>query len=175
MVHNSDLDRTASLIRLYPSIFQNKKVLYVGAREDRFDYSEEFIKGNSKITVLEIYPENVKKLKQLSWLESVIEGDICTYTDLEKYDLIFWWHGPEHVTEQELKKVLPSLETIANEAVVLGCPWGYFPQDDIYGNMHEKHISHLDYTIFEEFGYAVECLGRKDVHGSNITAVKIIK
>ena len=172
MKHHFNEDRTESLNRLIPDLYNYKTVLYVGARSDRFDYGEDFKKAGCDITILEIHPSNVKHLEKLGYL--VHQGDVRRWNALIKYDIVFWWHGPEHIEESELKETLSRLEQYARVAVVLGCPWGEFNQGAIHGNENEKHVSSLDFIMFEELGYDVECLGRKDVRGSNITAVKKI-
>ena len=87
---------------------------------------------------------------------------------------MFWWHGPEHVDVSILPNTIAKLESFANIAVVLGCPWGDYEQGDIEGNCYEKHVSSLDYPFFENLGYNVECLGEINTPGSNITCVKIL-
>jgi hypothetical protein len=167
--------RTESLLRLMPDLFSERSVLYIGARSDRMDYGEEFKKAKATIDVLEIYKPNVDYLKKINWINEVFLGDVRTFNIEKKYDVIFWWHGPEHILESELKSTLDRLEKKAETAVILGCPWGEFHQGPDYGNENEIHESHYDYTIFEDLGYTVECLGNKNTHGSNITSIKFLK
>ncbi|MDT9196034.1 MULTISPECIES: hypothetical protein [unclassified Limnospira] len=171
-------DRTASLLRLYPQLFspsnRGKTLLYVGARTDRFDYGKELREAGYKITILEIFDKNVDFLRNISWLEEVILGDVRTWKSHQTYDVVFWWHGPEHIDKKELKPTLSKLEDLAREAVILGCPWGDYPQGHSYGNEHEEHVSAYDGNDFADLGYQVECLLKKDVRGSNITSVKLL-
>lgn len=168
----TDDDRTASLTRLIPDLFQYKTILYIGARDDRFDYGVEFANANYEITVIEAFLLNAYQLQKIPWIYDVIEQDIRKFESSKKYDIVFWWHGPEHIEESELPYILSKLENITNIATVLGCPWGDFAQGPLYNNPFEIHRSSLDYPIFEKLGYTVECLVGKNIHGSNITSVK---
>lgn len=171
-----DLDRTKSLLRLIPNLFDqcSKSVLYIGARTDRFDYGEEFRNAGYEIILLEVWPENTLYLSRIPWLKKVIQADITLYnfSQDDKFDIVFWWHGPEHIEETKIPITLKRLESVTNEYIILGCPWGKFEQGELYNNPFEKHISYLDYNIFEDLGYETECLGEKNLYGSNITAVK---
>lgn len=178
MEHFNDIDRTKSLQRLAPDLFTeaHKSVLYVGARNGGFEYGRDFRVAKIKITMLEAFEENVNYLKQIPWIVEVIHGDV-RYKKIENnYDIVFWWHGPEHISEIELPLTVKKLESICNNIVVMGCPWGMYEQSDNpygnYKNPYEVHVSHFDYHIFEKMGYKVECLGTKNVPGSNITSVK---
>ena len=111
--------------------------------------------------------------KNHPWLSDVICGDIKNFNSNKKYDIIFWWHGPEHLLKEDIPSTLINLEHMCNNIIILGCPWGEYKMDNVIFNP-AGHNSHNDYDIFENLGYTVECLGAKNVHGSNITAVKYI-
>ena len=163
-----NIDRTASLMRLIPGLF-DMDCLYVGARVDRMDYYKDFKK---QPTIIEAWEPNVHHLNGLDY--NVLLGDIVTFEFLsfEKYEVVMWWHGPEHIKHEELQPTLEKIEKVATKAVVLGCPWRGVEQGEIHNNPYEKHLSFLDYEDFES--YQVECLGNIDDKGSNITAVKWI-
>lgn len=171
MKHYEDRDRTASLKRIVPDLFDYKSVLYVGARTDRFDYGNSFKEKGYDITVIEIFEDNINYLKKIPWLKEVIAGDIRTFSTDKKFDVSFWWHGPEHIKDYELRGVVDNLKKITNKLIVFGCPWGRYELGALYNNPYERHITHWDYTSFEEMGFEVECLGTKDVPLSNITSV----
>lgn len=181
MTHYENTNRIESLKRLAPDLFtiNHKSVLYIGARDGGFEYGINFRSAGIKITVFEIFEENINYLKQIPWLTEVIHGDVRTIKLENKYDIIFWWHGPEHIYEQDLPSVVNKLESYCNNLIIMGCPWGRYEQSSnpygSYYNPYEIHVSHLNYPIFESMGYTVECLGRKNVQGSNITSIKRIK
>jgi len=170
-----DQKRTQSLKRLIPDLFTYKSVLYIGARNKRIDYGDMFRENQYQITIVEIFKPNVKYLKTIKWIKDVIHADINTFKTNNKYDIVFWWHGPEHIEKSKLQGIISKLETFADVAVVLGCPWGDVVQANKDNNPYERHISYLDCGDFESMGYKTEFIGPKDIMGSNITAVKYIK
>jgi len=173
MNHFSSINRLESLNRLIPDLFigKYKTVLYIGARNGGIDLGEQFRNAGYEISILEIFPPNVEYLKTVPWVKEVFLGDARTFSTNNKWDVVFWWHGPEHIQESEIPAALENLKKLANKLVITGNPWGRYEQESLYGNIHEIHISHLDYTLFESCGYTVECLGQKNVMGSNITSV----
>lgn len=171
MKHYESKNRSESLERLIPELFKHKSVLYIGAKAARFDFGEEFKAANYDISILEVYYPNIKFLKSVPFLKEVIHGDVRTFTSDKKYDFVFWWHGPEHIEEVEVRETLERLKQYANIALVVGCPWGKYEQGEDEGNPFEVHVSHLNYPLFEELGFEVECLGIENVPGSNLTAV----
>ena len=67
---------------------------------------------------------------------------------------------------------MQGLEKITKKIVVLGCPWGVYPQHHLHGNPHEEHEASLYPHHFEKMGYDDEAIGTIDKPGSNLTAVK---
>ncbi len=170
------INRLDSINRLAPNLFTNNaSVLYVGARTDRFDLSVPLKNSNAQITVLEIFEPNIKYLKTLDFDHKVIQGDVRNVATDIIYDNIIWWHGPEHIQKTELAATLSKLEEICKNIILLGCPWGIYKQGHLHNNPHEEHVSHYDGATFRELGYTVECLGEKNVQGSNITSIKYME
>ena len=170
--------RVERLLEAVPNIFKAKSVLYVGARPDRNDFLDEFQKNKSKITILEIYKPNTDYFKNIPWVDEVIEGDVSDATlKLKKnFDVVFWWHGPEHVEEKKIAETLKRLESVAKKYVILGCPWGKVEQNKNLEekNKFEKHVSYLDTGYFEKYGYETDYFGIQNNRGSNILSIKKI-
>jgi hypothetical protein len=165
--------RFENLMLLIPDIFKHKSVLYIGARPDRTDFLQNFINAGYEISILEIYKPNVEYFKNNPRFIEVIEGDITNFNFNKKYDVVFWWHGPEHVEEEKIDYTLKKLESISNHLVVLGCPWGNVVQGDEYeDNPNEKHINFIKTGYLEKFGYNVIYFGLENNSGSSIIAVK---
>jgi len=170
--------RFVSVNKMVPEIFQNPgKLLYVGARKDRMDFGDELRGAGNEFTILEIYEPNVKHLTEVCPWADVIHGDVRNLEDFSEnqFDYAFWWHGPEHIKEEELNDAVQGLEKITKRIVVLGCPWGVYPQHHLHGNPYEEHEASLYPHHFEEMGYSVEAIGVIDKRGSNITAVKYLE
>tara|TARA_B100001250_G_scaffold414356_1_gene452185 strand:+ start:814 stop:1404 length:591 start_codon:yes stop_codon:yes gene_type:complete len=172
---DSNAERLASVTKLAPGLFEAPgKLLYVGARHDRMEFGKEFQDAGHKFTILEIYEPNVKHLTETCPWATVIQGDVRNLENFSEnqFDYTFWWHGPEHIKEEELTDAVLGLENITKKIVVLGCPWGVYPQHHLHGNPHEEHEASLYPHHFEAMGYVVDKIGAADKIGSNLAAVK---
>jgi hypothetical protein len=83
---------------------------------------------------------------------------------LPPYDVVFWWHGPEHISEHEIGPTVKGLEQIARELVILACPWGdsklhHAPEGKIPG---QRHKAKLYKHHFRSMGYKVASIGKRD-------------
>lgn len=169
-------DRLLSVKSLFPQLFTDKfdSILYVGAHPGRIQLIPELLVNNliENVEIIEVFPDNVKELKAQGY--NITLGDITTYDIPKFYDLIIWWHGPEHVKQDILDLTLNKLECKCN-TIILGCPWGEIAQGSAYGNVYENHVNYLTEQYFANRGYIVQCLGKKNVIGSNITSVKFNK
>ena len=155
---------------------QPGSLLYIGARPDAHSWLPELHQAGHTITVLEIWPENAAGLKDDTRISHLIEGDVREVGELpDQFDYIFWWHGPEHLAQEELAQVLPVLESKASRLIALACPWGYYPQGSHNGNFHETHLAYLYPSDFKELGYQVRLDGNPDQAGSEIVAWKEFK
>jgi len=175
------IDRRRSLSRLVPSLFTERfrSVLYVGANWFGTAFLLEFKRAGYDVTIVEPFPRNCESLTKehgdlFDSMEQCLVEDFKPL-DGRKYDVIFWWHGPEHVEEERLPDILKYIEGLANYLVILGCPWGRYKMGANYGNPYERHRAYLYPEKFIDLGYTrIECLGEVDTPGSNITSVKIL-
>lgn len=164
------------------SVFEKdkyKSVLYVGANKRRQYFLDWFEKANyDKIVVLEAFKENVDCLKANSkgWTPAldIIHGDIrdAEFTR-DRFDVVMFWHGPEHLSQKEITPVLQRLESMAN-VVILGCPYGVYLQGAEYNNPYEEHLSHLYPHVLEKMGYTVDTIGEAGQNTANILAWKFM-
>jgi len=125
----------------------------VGANPKAFAFWEK-LKG-CVVRIIEIWKPNCEALKAIMGVDAAIDlADIRTVDITEHYDLAVWWHGPEHVESNEVRPCLEKLEACADH-VLIGCPWGDYPQGPIDGNPHEEHRNPLNPRYFEKKGYTV--------------------
>ena len=113
-------------------------------------------------TILEIDEKNAAGI---SMEYPTVVGDIRNAYNLfepKQFDTIIWWHGPEHVYLYEIKGILIDLATLCKGLIILGSPYGYYPQDAVGGNIHERHLSHLMPEDFEELGYRTATVGKPE-------------
>lgn len=146
-----------------------KSLLYVGWRHDaRPWWYDVFCKklGVEKVGVLEIFPKNIDDLEQEVWAGRYevkpILGDvrnINAYVNKDEYDVIFWDHGPEHVSWEDLQKTTPLLYDWAGRLVLYCCPWGEWPQGIEDNNEHEIHRNYVTKEQFLELGLSTITFG----------------
>lgn len=164
-----------------PDLFSGryKSVLYVGANHLRQHFLEDFVKGFDKVAVLEIFPENIEKIRKRYSQPNVrlVQGDVRDANKIfaETFDVCFFWHGPEHLEKSETAKVLGMLESMTNEIIVLGMPYGHYEQGPEYGNEHESHKWAIYPKDLDRMGYSTNTMGKPDDTLSNMMAWKHIQ
>lgn len=155
-----------------PELFSEPgTLLYIGARVDAHSWLEELIQSGNDVAILEVWEPNLDKLKDHFNVEWMILGDVRNVF-LDRFDYIFWWHGPEHLAQDEILSTLQNLESKTNKIIALASPWGWYPQGTHEGNPYEEHKSTLYPQFFELLGYQVKTDGVADKAGSEIVAWK---
>lgn len=164
-----------------PHLFTEPGTLfYIGARADAHSWLFELSDVGHQIVILEVWPENVEGL--IHEIEGrkiwVAQGDVRENTayplGLSSFDYTFWWHGPEHLSENEITSTLKILEAKTKKLICLACPWGVYPQGSHKGNPYEEHKTTLYPWFFKGLGYEVQTDGEVDQPGSEIVAWKEI-
>jgi hypothetical protein len=111
------------------------------------------------VTHLEIFERNCEIGKQKYPTNKFVQGDVRNVQTLiqEKFDFIFWWHGPEHVYEHELIPTITALESLLEQGgvIILGSPNGWQEQHNEDGNIHNDHYSGPDTPFYQSLGYEV--------------------
>lgn len=132
----------------------------------------------SKHTVIERFKPYYEKLRAHALTKEY--GIHCLNVDVvewapvtcERFDLIIWWHGPEHVKQCELAPTLVALEKIGT-CLILGGPEG--PDDYKEPESGDAHRCVLTKNMFEELGYRTTSFDRsKRGQGPHISAIKIV-
>lgn len=170
----------AQLRRCVPQIFKVGTCLYVGASRDKFANSaRELIKAGRVVTILEIWEPNCDFYRQQPTITNVIQGDVrdVARLGLPHYDLVMWWHGPEHIPQADLPTTLAALEALT-DLIVLGCPYGLTVQreEEMRGNPHQVHLAGLLPADFNVLGYQTDTFGKEaDWNACNILAWKATK
>lgn len=149
------------------------ELVYIGARVDAHSWLDELIEVGHDITIVEVWPANIKGLA--NYLDSgrvshLLQADVRDIASI--YDYVFWWHGPEHLTPDEIKLTLTKLENITRLTLALACPWGIYPQGAHEGNPYEEHQATIYPDYFERLGYEIATDGQPDTAGSEIVAWK---
>jgi hypothetical protein len=164
MTMNRDAQRLAVLKQHLPGLWGPGTLLYIGASDKRFQCGPELAEAGRELTLLEVWPSNLEHYQNHEAVAHAVLGDVRTVAieglPHPHYDVAFWWHGPEHVTAEELSPTLARLESLA-DLVVLGCPWGECPQegDD---NPYQAHRAALYPEDLRKLGYRVATVTQLD-------------
>lgn len=172
-------------IKAIPDIFDYETMLYIGANPKRIELVDLFYLKGYKIDALEVWLPNIEALVQWNLKYNIfhriyggdvrmvdqVVGDVDGMID-EGWDIILFWHGPEHLPKLDIEPTLKKLEQFANHLVILGCPRGEYEQDPVDGNPFEIHQSYLYEEDFHRLGYRTVTVRPKKPRGSNITAWK---
>ena len=153
------------------------QVLYVGANQQRAHCAAELAQAGHTLTLLEINKRNLDHYQHQGPFDYLKLGDVTEYESKPGiYDVAFWWHGPEHVTPEQLPAALANLEAAVGDGglVVIGCPLGKTEQGTWDGNPYEEHKAGYYPPFFEHLGYTVITCGEKDTPESGLTAWKHI-
>jgi hypothetical protein len=166
--------RLSALQRAVPSLFGPGTLLNVGANRVRFELGTHLAAVGREITLLEVWPANAAAYDSDRRVRRVVTGDVrrLAELDLGTFDACLWWHGPEHIDKAELAGALAGLEAAAGRLVVLGCPWGVYPQGPFMDNPHDAHRAALYPADLEALGYSVVALGEADHPDGGLIAWK---
>lgn len=173
------LNREAAVRRSIPDFLDYKTALYVGIRPGRMQICDLFMEKGYEIDVVEIWPKNFLYLESLQAEKHPFRNLFCSDIKLFAaagyswdYDVVVWWHGPEHMPKADLPTVLDGLFKMTKQALILACPWGEVAQGAAGGNPNEVHISYLTPGYFEALGFKTSTLGSQNRGGSNILSWK---
>lgn len=146
------------LKRYLPWLFVDsgvRSMLYVGANQLRPPFHAQRLKqAGWELHLLEVFPGNIEHHRHTGLFDTLMYGDVRTVKIGRKFDCVFWWHGIEHIPQEDLAATLHRLELLA-PAIVLGCPDGYSPQAPVYGNEAEQHQWSVEAGDLRGLGYGV--------------------
>lgn len=164
--------RLSQLRRCIPDIFNYNTVLYIGAKHSRSSLLGTFIDHRMTVDAVEAHTPNAKEVEHYFPGIRIFNIELQKFTSDIMYDIVFWFHGPEHLEQREIGPILEKLYKITNKILVLGCPYGIYEQGAVGGNEFERHRSHLIPVYFQKKGFRTNTLGPEDVHGSHILSWK---
>ena len=169
--------REQQLLDELPELFAGcGSLLYIGANDEMHTGLELLSAAGYDITIVEVWPPHLGELRcpPLSELVGhVVEGDVREIDDLGLavgYDVVMWFHGPEHIQRHEFEPTLAKLEDLTVGLIVLGAPWGNTMGLGPYPYAH--HISYYEEADWEALGYEVRTMPPKDAHGGHMLGWK---
>lgn len=143
-----------------------------GAILKKLYYADKLAKRCGYVDLLEVWPDNIKGLKGTPPFRKFILGDARAIDECvnQRYDLIFWWHGPEHIHEHEIFPTVERMKRVCNRHIIFGCPWGIYEQGAVYGNPYEEHMSHLHPEFYQKLGFITSTVSQPNHKMGNITS-----
>lgn len=166
-----------------PGVFKFKTLLYIGAKPDRIEMVDLFLAHRFTIDILEVWRPNIEALRkaneQQRIFRTIFEGDVrrlmsYSFFPIDIYDVTMFWHGLEHLKKEEIHATVKGIERITKFLVIFGCPIGKYEQDEVEGNVHEKHLSFLEPKDFHRMGYRTSTVRPNKPRGSNLCAWKFL-
>lgn len=165
--------RLMQLVACIPDVFDYQTVLYVGAG-NRLQMFDHFVDRKYEIDIVEVFLPNVMKLGSVKGIRTIYNSDIRYFRTQNKYDVVFFWHGIEHIQRDELLPLTNKMKTYANKLIVLGMPYGEYEQGTIYDNPYEEHVTAWYPEDFPIRGFKCDTIGMRDSKRSNLIAWKRI-
>ena len=125
--------------------------------------------------ILEVFEGNVNDaLNKGCPADKIILGNILDVNNYPTIDCMLFWHGPEHINKEIFIKTLPEIENKVNKLIIFGMPLGFEPQDVVYDNKYEIHLSEWQPSDWELLGYKT-IIVRDRMDFQHITAYKILR
>lgn len=181
----SHIVRREQILRCISDVFEYKTMLYIGAKVKKtfpvgMQMIPDFKEAGYEIDVLEAWRLNVRDLIKMNKKEkiyrTILLGDVRNSRHIladRYYDVIIWWHGPEHVNSEEIMPTIKKLESHARKMIIIACPFGRHKQGIAFGNPYEKHLSTIYPEDFKKHkDWHVDVIGERDVKMSNLLAWK---
>jgi len=143
-----------------PDLFNYKTVLYIGIERYRCVFVKNFLEHGYLMDILEIWEPHVKHYheanKELKIFDSIYHGDVRNVDKAipgKKYDVVFWFHGPEHLRLFELPDVWDKLKKMTKKLFVMACPFGMSKSPARGGNIYNEHYCGLYPRHFKMQGF----------------------
>jgi SAM-dependent methyltransferase len=94
-----------------------------------------------RVDGVEVFPEAITPVHKLLY-DNIIVGDIANVChDIGDYDVIMMIDVIEHLEKSVAMKTLQTLLPKVKKGIIISTPADDMPQDPLYGNEHERHVS----------------------------------
>lgn len=146
---------------LTASIKENSNVYVVGWRPDSNMWPYDFFtEKKCNISLIEIFEDNAKQFPSKEYDTNVICDSVENFSSYvskqgKKKNVLYWADGPEHLEMENSKKLLEEAKKYFY-LIIIQTPDGVYEQGEMYGNIHESHLSHWYDSDYEELGFKFE-------------------
>lgn len=127
---------------LFPGWYEG--ALYAGANRRRQHFLDDPVAACGRAVVAEALRENADFARSAYEGRGAraIQGDVRDIASLagERFDVCFFWHGPEHLAAGEAPGVLEAPGSVTNRLAMLGMPHGVSCQGSEYGSDYERRL-----------------------------------
>jgi len=98
--------------------------------------------GAKNITYLELFDGYISKFSNREY--KIVKGDvkkIDEYFEKNKFDIVCWFHGPEHIKQKEMPQTFSKIKGLVSKGLVSICPFGsYYADAGTEENVYELHL-----------------------------------
>lgn len=98
--------------------------------------------GATYIAYIEIFEGYCAKFANREY--KIIMGDVREIDKViskNEFDLIMWFHGPEHIKHKEMPQTFEKIKQVCGKGLVTLCPLGsYYASSCVHGNIYENHL-----------------------------------
>ncbi|MEM2507753.1 MAG: class I SAM-dependent methyltransferase [Nitrososphaeria archaeon] len=144
------------VLSLLPKQLSNMTILDVGCGYGEWGFLIRTRKsGFPYIIGMDIWHPHLKKLSHIKIYNELIRVKIPEVPLKDKsVDITLACEILEHLNKNDGYKLLKELERVSRKLIIISCPLDY-PQDEIYGNPYERHITEWKPDVFKRRGYKV--------------------
>jgi hypothetical protein len=155
-----------------------------GNKYNQYVYWPEYVinLGIKSCEYIEVFYDNYLLFKNGKYKVTFGDAkDLLKIYGAKTFDMCLWAQGPEHSTNEDMISIMDQMSQLSKKVCVVACPWGtyYDYQEDIYGNIYEKHLQkNMDVCNFLEpikNGWIIKTFDKKDTGNGAIVGVKFIK
>ena len=133
-------------LKLIPELWTGGTCLYVGAKPARREMAETMKEIGFAVDAIEAWPNHYFGLtdwnKKNQVFRDIFLGNVLYAERIVRrtYDVVMWWHGPEHVAKEALPDFLATIQRICRGTIIMAFPHGDFEQSPLEGNPMDAHL-----------------------------------
>ena len=148
-----------------PELFEQPgTALYVGAQKKQHQCVAELKEAGYTIALLELIEKNCEYYDGKDLFDTIVCGDVREadqHFAPNSFDVVLWWHGPEHVDREDVEPTVAKLEEIATELVILASPCGK-TRKQAWSVKGQAHLCALYVDDYLNMGFNTATFGEAD-------------
>lgn len=143
------------------NIRNGSNVFTIGWRSDSQMWPYDlFGEKECNINLIEIFEPNANQFPKDQYnvnviCDSVENFDLYAKKEEKEKNILYWADGPEHLEMEVSKKLLEKAKEYFY-LIIIQTPNGIYEQGEMYGNVHECHLSHWYEDDYKELGFKVD-------------------